>query len=217
MKSHGSKLECYEADGNPLSQADPVTSQHSFEFPTQNELTQLCDFDEVESDEDDEDDGGEEVEGGDSDVIGTQNSNKSRKKKKRRKRNPASPLINLKNIPWGRLVPATVNMTTNNPIHTAVDLFPRDPTTRGYSTNTGVFFLGLHHLDSSDRFNEHVIGRSNKCDVLAQKRLQSQDTAETYSSASSQDWVHAMISNRHCRIFSMLSKTCGQAQPTEVL
>jgi len=62
-------------------------------------------------------------------------------------------------------------------------------------TETGISFLGLHNLKPSDKFNEYIIGRSVKCDVVAPKRN---------SIPNNQTWVHAMVSNRHCSLFCML-------------
>ena len=120
--------------------------------------------------------------------------------------------INPLDIPWGRLVPCRRGGDFGN---AKIDLFPRDPipnlrsaaTTRSKSLEyqqqqqqqhleKGISFLGLHNLKASDRFNEYVVGRSARCDVVASKR---------YPAPKDQDWIHSMVSNRHCRIFSMLS------------
>jgi hypothetical protein len=183
------------APAQPPTSTASQQSCLSFEFPTQNELTQLGD---VEDNDDDDDECSPDEEG---------ELHQGRRRKRRQGKSLAasSPAVNWLEIPWGRLVPAATAMANES---TAVDLFPRDPLTRishvaASTRDRAVSFLGLHHLHFSDRFNEFVIGRSNKCDVIAHKR----PTAN-----SSQDWVHAMISNRHVRIFCMLAKTCAQSQ-----
>ncbi|KAL9180928.1 hypothetical protein ACHAXT_009733 [Thalassiosira profunda] len=79
-----------------------------------------------------------------------------------------------------------------------------------------IHFLGLKNLLPSDRFNEYVLGRSVKADVTAQKldvpaSIPTETDAETQQRNESRrrrhDYVHAMVSNRHCKIFCLLSNT----------
>eukprot|EP00574_Skeletonema_japonicum_P001056 CAMPEP_0201741886 /NCGR_PEP_ID=MMETSP0593-20130828/47038_1 /ASSEMBLY_ACC=CAM_ASM_000672 /TAXON_ID=267983 /ORGANISM="Skeletonema japonicum, Strain CCMP2506" /LENGTH=1254 /DNA_ID=CAMNT_0048236225 /DNA_START=144 /DNA_END=3908 /DNA_ORIENTATION=+ len=78
----------------------------------------------------------------------------------------------------------------------------------------GLTFLGLKNLLSSDRFNEYVLGRSAKADITAQKldnpitntnNLTEQQKQQEEKKRKSHDYIHAMISNRHCRIYCLLN------------
>lgn len=95
-------------------------------------------------------------------------------------------------------------------------------------------FLGLRNLIPGDIFNEYVIGRSLKADVTAQKLVENNNVSNSRSTAVTlaattastaandkqqlqqqlrkredaklkrNDYVHAMVSNRHCRIYCLL-------------
>eukprot|EP00581_Thalassiosira_minuscula_P009929 CAMPEP_0183708562 /NCGR_PEP_ID=MMETSP0737-20130205/4837_1 /TAXON_ID=385413 /ORGANISM="Thalassiosira miniscula, Strain CCMP1093" /LENGTH=1283 /DNA_ID=CAMNT_0025936455 /DNA_START=270 /DNA_END=4121 /DNA_ORIENTATION=- len=81
-----------------------------------------------------------------------------------------------------------------------------------------IHFLGLKNLLPSDRFNEYVLGRSAKADVSAQKldvpatiptEMDEQTRQRNDAKRRRHDYVHAMISNRHCRIYCLLSNANG--------
>jgi hypothetical protein len=128
---------------------------------------------------------------------------------------PADPLT----IPWGRL------MQQNN--HTAaLDMTPRSPPGTGSITRSKspsiergrspspvtVTFLGLRNLSPSDRFNEYVLGRSAKADITAEKLTSPNDKQKQ----KQHDYAHSSISNRHCRIFCLLSSTRGSSGQPEM-
>ena len=108
-----------------------------------------------------------------------------------------------------------------------IDLFPRNPLSDSRLKQQQqqlddlppppaktIQFLGLEDLQASDRFNEYVMGRSLKCDIINQK-LQphpSQDNDQLNVPTKSLDWVHSMISNRHCHIFCMLKNGSFQSK-----
>jgi len=128
---------------------------------------------------------------------------------------PRSP-INLLTVPWGRLVPS-------NNSGGVINLLPRDPlqnigsVTRSKSLlspeqpyvqsgTKSISFLGLRGLKLSDRFNEYVIGRSVQCDVVVSK---------SEPAPKDKEWIHALISNKHCHLFCMLKNSPGAtAMPT---
>ena len=66
----------------------------------------------------------------------------------------------------------------------------------------GINFIGLENIKPYDRFNEYVIGRSKKCDVVAQSTVQ---TNEDENLRKLRRVVHTMISNTHCRLFCLLN------------
>ncbi|KAK1735644.1 FHA domain-containing CAMK family serine/threonine-protein kinase [Skeletonema marinoi] len=75
-------------------------------------------------------------------------------------------------------------------------------------------FLGLNNLLPSDRFNEYVLGRSAKADITAQKldipattntNQTEQQKQQEEKKRKSHDYIHAMISNRHCRMYCLLN------------
>lgn len=109
---------------------------------------------------------------------------------------PHSPL-NPQSVPWGRLIPCSRHWPGGEQ-RGGIDLLPREPSSRA-PAEAAVSFLGLDGLKRSDVFNEYTLGRSNKCDVIVAKTPGEVDAL--------QDWAHAMISNRHCRIFCMLKTT----------
>ena len=121
---------------------------------------------------------------------------------------PASwqqPTIHPKNQPWGRLVPCSGDKQSGG-----IDFIPREPSENSHSG--GVSFLGIERLRPVDIFNEYVLGRSSKCDVQAKPpHEQIKDRKEQ----AVQEWAHAMISNKHCRIFCML-KSPGPSQEMDV-
>jgi len=109
-------------------------------------------------------------------------------------------------LPWGRMVPCSKYGAKG------VDLLPRTPEhaneqARRKDGGVGVTCLGMDHLLPSDIFNEYLLGRSNKCDVLAVKPPLGDDKREK----ALQDWAFGMISNKHCRIYCSLdsSKPAG--------
>ena len=117
---------------------------------------------------------------------------------------PQTPL-DPKEQPWGRLVPCSGDKQSGG-----LDLLPRDPC--GVERSVGIKFMGIAWLRPSDIFNEYTLGRSSKCDV--------QITPPTSNSADEKElelyeWAHAMISNKHCRIFCML-KGPGPLQEMDV-
>ncbi|EJK58896.1 hypothetical protein THAOC_20943, partial [Thalassiosira oceanica] len=71
--------------------------------------------------------------------------------------------------------------------------------------DAGVSFLGLRGLRPGDRFNEYTIGRSAKADVTAQKLVDGGDANNGRSGRQKRhDFIHAMVSNRHCRVYCLL-------------
>ena len=121
---------------------------------------------------------------------------------------PASwqqPIIHPKKQPWGRLLPCSDDKESGG-----IDFLPREPTNS--SRAGGVNFLGNEQLRPVDIFNEYILGRSSKCDVQAKPpRIKIKDQKEQ----AVQEWVHAMISNKHCKIFCML-KSPGPSQEMDV-
>ena len=145
--------------------------------------------------------------------------------KSRQREDSPPPRVNLRNVPWARLIPCSElgnasvrigavaaaglrhqkvadaigggsNSNSNGPVEgsggfcrndaTGITLYPRDPldaataastagtSTAGAESNgtptrrhpAGRTFLGLANLQPSDRFNEFVVGRSLKCDLI---------------------------------------------------
>ncbi len=115
---------------------------------------------------------------------------------------PQSPL-NPQSIPWGRLIPCSRHLLQEGEQRGGIDLLPVGPGKQESGVAVGVSFLGLN-VHSGDVFNEYVLGRSHKCDVIAAKLPQDEETIGK-DAAALHDWAHAMISNRHCRIYCMLS------------
>jgi len=84
-------------------------------------------------------------------------------------------------------------------------------------TTPHVNFLGLKNLRPSDRFNEYIVGRSVRCDATVEKldvpefRFESNDEEskeqkiKREAKVKQRDYVHSMISNRHCRIYCLLN------------
>ena len=143
------------------------TESQGSELMTQNELTQLGDFDEE----------------GLSPLP------------------PQSPM-NLSKIPWGRLIPCSKHWSAQDlQQRGGIDLLPKQVSGRMTTSEPGgISFLGLDNIKPSDVFNEYTLGRSKKCDVTADKPPQDDNGKDAL-----QEWAHAMISNRHCRIFCMLT------------
>lgn len=109
---------------------------------------------------------------------------------------PQSP-FDPQSVPWGRLIPCSRHGEQGG-----IDLLPKQVSETA-TNEGGVSFLGLDNLKSSDVFNEYTLGRSNKCDINAGSQPKDADK----DTAALQDWAHAMISNRHCRIYCMLKPT----------
>jgi len=113
----------------------------------------------------------------------------------------ASPMavspVDPRTVPWGRLIPCSGRASTGTAAG-EISLLPREPSQRRGRQDGGktAEFMGIANLSACDAFNEYVIGRSVKCDIVAVR----QDNGESNS-----DWVHAMISNRHCKMFTLLS------------
>eukprot|EP00978_Attheya_sp_CCMP212_P037059 scaffold172237_cov52-Attheya_sp.AAC.2 len=140
---------------------------------------------------------------------------------------PPQPPVNPRTIPWGRLIPCSRNNvvgSSSNPEALnggGIDLLPRDPPlsgkTRSRSPSSpsahGYTYLGISGLNSGDSFNQYDIGRSKKCDIMAiqppdlheEKKEETGETTET-----KHDWVHSMVSNRHCRLYCILQAENGQ-------
>lgn len=113
---------------------------------------------------------------------------------------PQSPL-NSRSVPWGRLIPCSGDQRGG------IDLLPRDQELTTGEPGT-VSFLGLDNLKLSDIFNLYLLGRSHKCDIIAEKPPRENKEKDT---TALKDWAHAMISNRHCRIYCMLRPTVEAA------
>ena len=171
-------------------------------------------------------------------------------------RSPYEP-VDLRNVPWGRLIPCAgggagagagagaggggleANPTARENGAGGIDLFPRDPlqpaplpssSSSSASAAAAVPFLGLAALRPSDRFNEFVLGRSARSDLVARRRPAAApppppgggpassssgadaDAAALERRARNSDWAHSMISNRHCRIYCTLKPSGGPAR-----
>jgi len=71
--------------------------------------------------------------------------------------------------------------------------------------NQGINFIGLQNIRPFDRFNEYIIGRSQKCDVVAPKTMpKSEDPDGFDANKLLRNTIHSMISNTHCRMFCLL-------------
>ena len=141
---------------------------------------------------------------------------------------PVDPL----SVPWGRLMPVGGNNDGNcasqsggSGTRLAAEMLPQPPErgkdggdgggeendsdgrSRTPPPNEGVSFLGLRGLRPGDRFNEYSIGRSAKADVTAQKLVD--DSGTGGGKQKRHDFIHAMVSNRHCRIYCLLNSTSG--------
>ena len=139
---------------------------------------------------------------------------------------PVDPL----SVPWGRLMPVGGNndgaigdRSGGSGTRLAAEMLPQPPErgkdggdgggeendsdgrSRTPPPNEGVSFLGLRGLRPGDRFNEYSIGRSAKADVTAQKLVD--DTNSGGGKQKRHDFIHAMVSNRHCRIYCLLNST----------
>jgi phosphorylase kinase gamma subunit/serine/threonine-protein kinase Chk2/calcium/calmodulin-dependent protein kinase I len=125
-------------------------------------------------------------------------------------------MMNLKSIPWGRLVSCSKTGMD-------FDLLPREPQQQQQlDHHNGISFLGLTTpIHASHKFNEFVLGRSPKADVILSKP-NLPPSASTASNTSAKhatalhDWAHAMISNRHCRIFCMLTNVTANHTSTNL-
>lgn len=74
----------------------------------------------------------------------------------------------------------------------------------------GINFIGLRNIRPFDRFNEYVIGRSRKCDVVIQKTV-CQKEGEDEKTRSLRNIIHSIISNTHCRIYCLLKTGSGSS------
>lgn len=63
-------------------------------------------------------------------------------------------------------------------------------------------FIGLKNIKPYDRFNEYLIGRSNKCNIVAKRTMPKPHEDEKKRSV--RKVIHSIISNTHCRIFCLL-------------
>lgn len=138
------------------------------------------------------------------------------------------PSQNPLTIPWGRLIPfspnAAQNIINNNnqPLlnnnnaqqqshGVGFSFLPRTPSSTimingeiDSNRNNTVYFMGLANLRPYDKFNEYVIGRSQKCDVVSLKQPPAAVSNTSEDDQKRRSWVHSMISNRHCLIYCML-------------
>jgi len=157
---------------------------------------------------------------------------------------PQSP-INPLTIPWARLTSTSTTTNTTNMCSTSAsetnrndhdniaihhNLLPRPPLTPCDHTSKNALqqqqqqqqqqrniqFLGLS-LNSSDRFNEYIVGRSAKCDIKVPKRNDNDNTNSNNDINANHDkYVHSMISNTHCRIFCLLKNANTNDNEMEV-
>jgi serine/threonine protein kinase len=134
-------------------------------------------------------------------------------------------------LPWGRMVPCSKHGGKG------IDLLPRPPAAsvsnnnnnnrRNYmngSGGVGVSCLGLDNLLPSDIFNEYLLGRRSKCDVLAVKPPDDDDDDDDNDNAAGagagaekdkdnkrskalQEWAYGMISNQHAKIYCTLDSS----------
>jgi len=118
---------------------------------------------------------------------------------------PPHAAIHPKQQPWGRLVPCSGDKRSGG-----LDLLPREPPDE--KRIGGIHFMGLERLRPVDIFNLHTLGRSSKCDVQAKPPPKNIDNKKLLAL---HDWVHAMISNTHCKIYCML-KSPGPSLEMEV-
>ena len=168
-------------------------SQTQSEILTQNaDLTQLADFDDDET--------------GDDNALSPLP--------------PYSPSAQRK-IPWGRLVSRSLHDGKG------IDLLPRPSAdeelqpqqfTSVHGMDDLSRMFGLSNLRPGDIFNEHVLGRSHKCDVVAKKPATDSDSVDEQENTAKNagtssvsvkemklhDWALGMISNKHCRIYCMV-------------
>ena len=106
-------------------------------------------------------------------------------------------------LPWGRLLPCS-------PLNQAYDLMPRpslDDHPNHHHTHN-------HHLDH-DVTNVYWIGRSAKCDITASKKVPHQHQHKP-TAVAMYAWAHSMISNRHCRIYTLLTNDNTNTNTYEV-
>jgi len=80
-------------------------------------------------------------------------------------------------------------------------------TSTALNTGKGINFMGLRNIKIYDRFNEYIIGRSRKCDVVVQKTVCR--NGESEKNQSVRNIIHSIISNTHCRIFCLLKSSGG--------
>ena len=83
------------------------------------------------------------------------------------------------------------------------------------NTIHGINFIGLKNVKPYDRFNEYLIGRSNKNDIVAQ-RTSSANQKEDEKTHSLRNTIHSIISNTHCRLFCLLRANSSALPDMEV-
>ena len=154
--------------------------------------------------------------------------------------------VNPRSIPWGRIIRLSDNHNklSDSSSGMGVELLPRDPidlnlssmrTTRSKSlslslssptsnqqlTDEKIVFLGISNLKPSDRFNEYTLGRSTKCDIVASKLpLQPtrsyKDHGQHDETKQKNQWVHSMISNKHCNLFCLLKQSSSSVSNNNI-
>ena len=168
--------------GNTLQVGESQSqSQTQTELMTQNDLTQLVD--------------------GDGSILSPPHS-----------RSP----IHLSQIPWGKLMPTDPEFVAKdkNSVVGGIDLLPKAPedpsridSKDSPNCETTISFLGLDGLTKRDVFNEYVLGRNGRNKVSIPKPPSVNDERMARVNA----WAHALISNRHCRIFCMLKDSSSNS------
>jgi serine/threonine protein kinase len=113
---------------------------------------------------------------------------------------PPSVVIDPRQVSWGRLIAeegeGRFELTPRDPKHR----YPQPPLESSELSH----FLGCLHVHKSDRFNEFSLGRNSKMDIVPPKP--SKRLGDDYNI---HEWAHSMVSNKHCTVYCMLSKTGG--------
>jgi len=114
--------------------------------------------------------------------------------------------------PWGKLIPNIAGRAQH-------DLLPKKPSspananTNAPNAQYQVCAFGDFTVNSGDVFNEFVIGRSAKCDVVlkkpSSKESNNEDTIVDIDKEGK--WVHTMLSNRHCKIYCLNESSSHQS------
>lgn len=147
---------------------------------------------------------------------------------------PCAPLSPTPVQPWGRLMPCSE-------LNTTYYLMPRSPGVDGNNDETAMRPqppLDMKSVTRSDIFNVHWLGRNPACDVTATIKIpankktwnsstsSSVQPSETDASSAAKNakkkkveaamhsWAHSMISNRHCRIYCVLSEHSAPTIPS---
>ena len=143
--------------------------------------------------------------------------------------------------PWGRLVPQggsydnhdlfpkcpleNVGSATRSRSISVQDLAPSPIMPQQHTNqnsfdsspqNRGINFIGLRNIRPFDRFNEYIIGRSQKCDIVAPKTMPKSDQEGFEKNKVVRNTIHSMISNTHCRMFCLLKSSSGTIQMPEM-